>query len=142
MQTSQRTALKESVSSGYSRPITRNLKRSRAVQLPSKLKPTSRFERFALALVPLRSPTSFRHGTEKSRVPNTLLKVGSINEEVDVVAEGIAKNQLAETPGKPARVRLGGDVQAAKLLNKVIPVYPTTAKSAGIAKPQPALQKP
>jgi len=61
-----------------------------------------------------------------------LLKVGSINEEVDVVAEGIAKNQLAETPGKPARVRLGGDVQAAKLLIKVIPVYPTTAKSAGI----------
>jgi hypothetical protein len=83
-------------------------------------------------MVPLRSPISFRHGSEKSRVPDTLLKVGSINEEVDVVAEGTAKTQLAETPGKPARVRLGGDVQTAKLLNKVIPVYPTTAKSAGI----------
>jgi hypothetical protein len=40
----QRTALKESASSGCSRPITRNLNQSYAVQLPSKLKPTSRFE--------------------------------------------------------------------------------------------------
>lgn len=46
------------------------------------------------------------------------LKVGSINEEVDVVAEGIAKTPPAETPGKPARVRLGGDIQAAKSSKK------------------------
>jgi hypothetical protein len=38
MQTSQRTALKKSISSGYSLPITRNPSHSRAVQLPSKLK--------------------------------------------------------------------------------------------------------
>jgi TonB family protein len=60
------------------------------------------------------------------------LKVGSINEEVDVVAEGTAKTPPAETPSRPERVRLGGDVQAAKLLEKVLPVYPTAAKSANI----------
>jgi protein TonB len=50
--------------------------------------------------------------------------VGSINEEVDVVAEGTAKTPPTETPGKPAPVRLGGDIQAAKLLEKVLPVIP------------------
>jgi periplasmic protein TonB len=57
---------------------------------------------------------------------------GSINEEVDVLAEGTARAQPAEPPGKPARVRLGGDIQSAKLLDKAIPVYPAAAKSAGI----------
>jgi protein TonB len=60
------------------------------------------------------------------------LKVGAITEEMDVVAEGAAKGLSARTAGKPARIRLGGDVQAPRLLNKVQPVYPVAAKAAGV----------
>src|SRR5258708_4090166 len=63
---------------------------------------------------------------------NIALKVGAVMEEVDVVAQGTAKPLPAETAGKPARVRLGGDIQAPKLLNKMQPVYPTAVKAARI----------
>ncbi len=63
---------------------------------------------------------------------NMTLKVGAVMEEVNVVAEGTAKPLPAETAGKPARVRLGGDIQAPKLLNKMQPVYPTAVKAARI----------
>jgi TonB family protein len=63
---------------------------------------------------------------------NITLKVGSVTEEVNVVAEGTSKSLAGERAGKPARVRLGGDIQAPKLLNKVQPVYPAAAKTAGI----------
>jgi TonB family protein len=36
------------------------------------------------------------------------------------------------TPATPARIRVGGNVQAAMIIRKVVPVYPTEAKSAGI----------
>ena len=54
------------------------------------------------------------------------LEVGPVNEEVNVVAQGTVKAR------KPPRIRLGGDIQAAKLLNKVQPIYPAAAKDAGI----------
>jgi TonB family protein len=63
---------------------------------------------------------------------NVTLRVGTVTEEVDVIAEGTAKLPRAETAGKPARVRTGGDIQAPKLLNKVQPVYPAAAKAAGV----------
>ena len=44
---------------------------------------------------------------------NITLKPGWVTEEVNVVAEGRARTE------KSPRVRLGGDIQAAKLLNKV-----------------------
>ena len=46
---------------------------------------------------------------------NITLKPGWVTEEVNVVAEGRARTE------KSPRVRLGGDIQAAKLLNKVQP---------------------
>ena len=57
---------------------------------------------------------------------NITLQVGAVTEEVNVVAEGTARAV------RPPRVRLGGDIQAAKLLNKVQPIYPATSKDAGI----------
>lgn len=59
------------------------------------------------------------------------LKVGAITEEVDVVAEGRGKAGSAVAIGKPARIRLGGDLEAPRLLNKVQPAYPAAAKAAG-----------
>ena len=57
---------------------------------------------------------------------NLTLQPGAVTEEVNVVAQGTVKAR------KPPRIRLGGDIQAAKLLNKVQPIYPAAAKDAGI----------
>jgi len=67
MQTSQRTALKESVSSGYSLPITRNPSHSRAVQLPSKLKATSRFINYWLQITSMEARESEYSAVLKTR---------------------------------------------------------------------------
>ena len=70
-------------------------------------------------------------GREASQ--NFTLRVAAVMEEVDVVAAGTAKPLPASgTSGKPSRVRVGGDVEAAKRVNLVTPVYPAAAKAAGI----------
>jgi TonB family protein len=70
-------------------------------------------------------------GREASQ--NIILKVAAVMDEVDVVAEGTVKPLSASrTSGKPARLRVGGEVEAAKRLNLVTPVYPPAAKAAGI----------
>jgi TonB family protein len=70
-------------------------------------------------------------GREASR--NVTLEIAAVMDEVDVVAEGTAKPLPSSgTSGKPARLRVGGDVEAAKRLNLVTPVYPQAAKAAGI----------
>jgi TonB family protein len=63
-----------------------------------------------------------------------VLQVGAITEHVTVVPENAAKSAPAETiSGKTSRVSIGGTVQAAKIITKVPPVYPESAKSAGIS---------
>ena len=68
----------------------------------------------------------------RDSLQNAMLAIGTVTEEVDVVAEGVGKVQALKVEGKSARVRLGGDLQAPKLVNKVQPVYPPEAKAAGI----------
>jgi TonB family protein len=56
------------------------------------------------------------------------LRLGEINENVRVLGRG---PQLA--PTSPAqRIRVGGNVQATKLLSKVRPVYPPDAEAEGV----------
>jgi TonB family protein len=63
-----------------------------------------------------------------------VLQVGAITEHVTVVPENASKSVPAETTsGKPSRVSVGGTVQAAKIITKVPPVYPESARSAGIS---------
>ena len=63
------------------------------------------------------------------------LQVGAITEHVMVVPESSKEPVPAEkTSGKPSRLSIGGNVQAAKLIQpRTIPVYPQSAKSAGIS---------
>jgi TonB family protein len=64
---------------------------------------------------------------------NVTLDIAGVMEEVDVVPEGTVKPlPESEKGGKPSRLRLGGEVQASKLVNKVMPVYPASAKAAGV----------
>ena len=62
------------------------------------------------------------------------LELGSLSESVDVSAEGSGKTapstETAAEP-KPTRVRVGGNVEAAKVLTKVQPIYPESARAAG-----------
>ena len=51
-----------------------------------------------------------------------------------VVPEDSTKPVIVPTTsGKPSRLSIGGSVEASKLVNKVQPVYPESARSAGIA---------
>ncbi|HVH71796.1 MAG TPA: TonB family protein, partial [Candidatus Dormibacteraeota bacterium] len=62
------------------------------------------------------------------------LNIGSINEAVDVKAEGSVKRAEAaeaEAKSKTMRIRIGGNVESAKLITKVQPIYPQSAKGAG-----------
>lgn len=65
------------------------------------------------------------------------LNIGGINETVDVQAEGSgnaaesAQAAEAEAKSKAKRIRIGGNVQAAKIITKVQPIYPESAKAAG-----------
>ena len=62
------------------------------------------------------------------------LDMGSMAETVDVQAEGSTKASPATETGakpKPMRIRIGGNVEAAKVLTKVQPIYPASAKERG-----------
>ena len=62
------------------------------------------------------------------------LQVGAITEHVTVVPENAAKSvPVKTTSGKPSRVSVGGSVQAAKIITKVQPIYPESARTAGIS---------
>jgi TonB family protein len=65
----------------------------------------------------------------RESVQNITLNVGSIRENMEVVANGTAKVQPSGVPG---RVRVGGEVQAAKIITRVMPHYPAAAKAAGV----------
>jgi TonB family protein len=62
------------------------------------------------------------------------LQVGAITEHVMVVPENSTKPVPVEkTPGQASRLSVGGNIQAAKLITKPQPVYPESARSAGVS---------
>ncbi|HKV25189.1 MAG TPA: M56 family metallopeptidase [Candidatus Acidoferrum sp.] len=64
---------------------------------------------------------------------NFTLDIGAITEHVTVVPSDSERPVVtARTDGKPSRLGIGGGVEAAKLLTRVQPKYPETAKSAGV----------
>jgi len=61
------------------------------------------------------------------------LQVGALSEHLFVVPEDSERPVVTKkTDGKPSRLAVGGNVQAAKIISKVPPVYPEKAKSAGV----------
>jgi TonB family protein len=65
----------------------------------------------------------------ENRKLNIHLKIGSLSDSVDVQASG---NGRAGTSHPAARVKVGGSVEASKVITKVQPIYPEAAKSAGV----------
>ncbi len=77
------------------------------------------------------------------------LQIGGVNEEIDVIADGgpregtkqgaqggvaggVAGGGASNGSAKTIRLRIGGEAQAPKIIEKVQPVYPEKAKAAGI----------
>ena len=60
-----------------------------------------------------------------------VLNIGTIIETLKVTAPRPAGTQQAQT-AVPTRIRVGGNVQAAKLITQVNPIYPATLKQQGI----------
>jgi TonB family protein len=83
------------------------------------------FEPFRLPQVTLES------GRDSSQ--SITLQPGTIIEEVEVVPNGTAKPLPSGATGKPSRIRVGGDIEAPHLITKVQPVYPESARSAGVS---------
>jgi TonB family protein len=65
----------------------------------------------------------------ESRTLDVHLKVGTLSDSVEVQATGHGQSGSA-APAK--RVKLGGDVEASKIITKVQPIYPEAAKAAGV----------
>jgi TonB family protein len=61
---------------------------------------------------------------------NITMSVGTISEQVIVTAVGTPKPKPA--PGTPQRIRVGGNIIAANLISQVKPIYPQSARDAGI----------
>jgi TonB family protein len=59
-----------------------------------------------------------------------LLMPGKVHETVTIVGDGAAPP--AASPGEPQRIRVGGNVQAVKLVRKVDPKYPPGCKAEAI----------
>jgi len=71
--------------------------------------------------------------TSKIRLADFFLEIGRIRETVTV--DGGKRDSAAATSASdsgPKRIRVSGNIQAAKLLSKVNPVYPKEAKAAGV----------
>lgn len=68
---------------------------------------------------------------------NAKLQMGVLTDTVDVEYRGQPYALKAQTEGStestasPKRIRIGGNVQAAKVITKVQPIYPESAKAAG-----------
>ena len=65
----------------------------------------------------------------ENRTLDIHLKIGTISDSVDVQAAGHGQAASA-VPAK--RLKLGGEVEASKIITKVQPVYPESAKKAGV----------
>jgi len=83
------------------------------------------FELFRLPQVTLESGQDFSQ--------SITLQIGAIMEEVEVVPNGTTKPLPSGAIGKPSRIRVGGDIEAPHLTTKVQPIYPESAKSAGVS---------
>jgi TonB family protein len=84
------------------------------------------FEKYDLPQVTLEPGRDFSQAV--------MLKIGEVSERVQVTPENSDKAAGTEKNNdKPSRIRLGGDVEAAQLKSRVLPVYPESAKSAGIS---------
>ncbi len=62
---------------------------------------------------------------------NVKLSIGQVTENVDVIANGVP-SAAATHSAQPTRIRVGGNVQATRILSMPRPTYPEAAQAAGV----------
>jgi TonB family protein len=62
------------------------------------------------------------------------LEIGSIMENLEIIGNSPNRQQPRPVPssGSPQRIRIGGNVQATKLISQMKPIYPENAQRQGI----------
>lgn len=75
-------------------------------------------------------PQVIAEGANGAFNPN--LEIGQVSETIEVVAPKPAVPGATTPRGIPQRIRVGGNVQAVKLVYRVPPMYPLHAKESGI----------
>jgi TonB family protein len=84
------------------------------------------FEKYDIPQITLESSRDFSQAV--------MMKIGALSERVQVTPDNSGKAAVTDRAnGKPARIKLSGSVEASQLINKVQPIYPESAKSAGIS---------
>ena len=63
---------------------------------------------------------------------NAVLQVGAVSERIVVSAQRLSKPTAQQTGASPVALRVGGMVQAAKLIRRVKPVYPADLQAQGV----------
>jgi TonB family protein len=63
---------------------------------------------------------------------NQSLRVGAVQQTINVIGQGQARNSAIQSSSNPEPIRVGGMVQATKLIRQVKPMYPQSAKAQGI----------
>lgn len=71
------------------------------------------------------------HANEPRKL-DVALEVGEVEETINVVAKAPPAVPSDTRAGPPRRIRVGGSVQATKLVHQVSPVYPERARAQGI----------
>jgi len=81
------------------------------------------YKRFSLGVIEI--------GTKLHRLDH-YIEIGSIRESITVDGGKAGQRAVSAEPSEPTRLRVSGNVQAAKMVNQVRPVCPKAAKVAGI----------
>ncbi len=68
----------------------------------------------------------------RSLEENLTLGVGRIQENVDVIGKKPPVQNTGQTVGTPKRIRVGGNIQATRMLRMVKPTYPAELQNLGI----------
>ena len=85
------------------------------------------------ALFAQREPVSLQAGAPATI--HAVLRLGQLQEMIEVVGDRVVPAPAPASQGAPTRLRIGGNVQAAKLVKMVRPVYPDTAKARNAEGP-------
>jgi len=81
------------------------------------------YKRFSLGVIEI--------GTKMHRLDH-YIEIGSIRETITVDGGKAEQRAVSAATAEPTRLRVSGNVQAAKMVNQIRPVYPKEAKVAGI----------
>jgi TonB family protein len=78
---------------------------------------------------PYTSTASYKLANGDAATADATLAVGKLQETIQVTGERVAPKPVVVSQAGPSRLRIGGNIRPARIVNMVKPVYPDTAKA-------------